>query len=41
MTLPIVSLSSFILSLFGVLGVTLFIYKSITLAVSKLGKINE
>ena len=38
MTLPFVSMSSFILSFFGVLGITLFSYKSIELSIVALRK---
>jgi len=34
MTLPMLSMSSFILSYFGVLAVSLFLYKSVDIAVS-------
>jgi len=41
MTLPFVSVTSFILSFFGVLGITLFIYKSVDITILTFKKINE
>ncbi|AHJ12433.1 putative membrane protein [Sulfurospirillum multivorans DSM 12446] len=41
MTLPFLHMSSFILSYFGVLGVTLFLYKSAEISIIALKKIND
>jgi len=41
MTLPLLHMSSFILSYFGVLGATIIIYKSAEISIIALKKIND